>query len=94
MERKKELLVKVLKKLQGHWSFAEGVLALVESSYIDNKAIDGVIHIIVNSIKSVKNIEQKTTLEKWLEMVQKIRSLEEQEEISEKDLDQFLLDNL
>jgi hypothetical protein len=27
-------------------------------------------------------------------MVQKIRSLEEQEEISEKDLDQFLLDNL
>ena len=83
MERKKEFLIKVLRKLQGHWSFAEGVLALVESSYIDNKAIDGIIHIIVNSIKSVK-ILSKNNFRKMIRNGTKIRSLEEQEEISEK----------
>lgn len=94
MDKKKELLLKILTKLQWHWSLAEGVLALVESSHIDDNAINGLIFVIANSIKYTKNIKQKTILEKWLEAVQKIRAIEEDEKISEEDLDKFLLDNL
>jgi hypothetical protein len=40
MEKKKELLIKVLTKLQSYRDLAPGILALVESSYIDEKAMD------------------------------------------------------
>jgi hypothetical protein len=37
---KKELLISVLQKLQPHWDLVDGILALVESSYSDEKMID------------------------------------------------------
>lgn len=89
---KKELLIQTLKKLKPHRELAEGILALMESWYADDKAIDGVIHVIASSLRTLKDDEQKTILQKWLEMVQKIKDMEENEKISEEDLDKLLAD--
>ena len=50
MEKKKELLIKVLKKLQPHWNLAEGFLALLESEYVDEDAMNGLAKVIANKI--------------------------------------------
>lgn len=70
----------------------EGILALVESSYMDEKTIDGVIHVISQSIKKLKNDENKTKLQKWLEKIQQIKALEDEEKMSDKELDNLLAD--
>lgn len=92
MQSKKQLLIKILKKLQPYRDLADGILALIESGYADEKAIDGVIHVMANSIRTLKDDEQKTILQKWLEMVQKIKDMEENEKMSEEELDNLLAD--
>lgn len=92
MEKKKKLLIQVLTKIKPYRDLAEGILALVESSYIDEKAIDGVIHLISQSIKTVKNKWEKTKLQKWLEKIQKIKQMEEDEKMSEGELENILSD--
>jgi len=92
MEQKKALLIKILTKLNPYRNLAEGILALLQSSYIDDKAIDGVITIISQSIKSVKKDNEKTVLQKWLEKIQQIRHMEEDENLSEEELDKLLFD--
>ncbi|MEI6118487.1 MAG: hypothetical protein WCP92_04575 [bacterium] len=92
MDHKKKLLIKVLEKLQPQWNLAEGILALVKSSYADDKAIDGIVHIISNSIKRVKNTQEKNMLTEGLEKIKKIQRLENNETISDKELDKLLAD--
>jgi len=92
MNQKKELLIQILNKLKPHRDLADGILALVESGYADEKSIDGVIHVIANSIKTLKNDEQKTILQKGLEKIQQIRSMEEDGKMSEEELDALLAD--
>jgi RPA family protein len=92
MEYKKQLLIKVLTKLKPYRDLAEGILALVESSYVDEQAIDGVIHVIGQSIKKIKKDEDKTKLQKWLEKIQQIKAMEEDERMSEESLDVLLAD--
>jgi hypothetical protein len=64
MEQKKQLLIKVLTKLQTYRNLAEEILAFVESSYIDEKIIDVVIHLISQSIKTVKTKSDNLKLQK------------------------------
>lgn len=71
---------------------ADGILALVESSYADEKLIDGVLHLIAVSIKNAKNKEEKAKMQKWLEKIQKIKQMEEDEKLSENQLDALLSD--
>ncbi len=92
MEKKKKLLIQVLTKIKPYRDLAEGILALVESSYIDEKAIDGVIHLISQSIKTVQKKSDKTKLQKWLEKIQKIKQMEEDEKMSEGELENILSD--
>lgn len=92
MEQKKKLLIMVLKKLQPQWNLAEGILALVESSYIDEKTIDGLIHIISHSIVTAKTKQEKNVLTQWLEKIKKIKRLENDEKMSDKELDNLLAD--
>ncbi|MCX6824179.1 MAG: hypothetical protein NT085_03555 [candidate division SR1 bacterium] len=79
MEQKKQLLIKVLKKLQPYRNLAEGILALVESSYVDEKTIDGIVHILAISIKNVKDTGDKKKMMKGLDVMKKIKTLEDQE---------------
>jgi hypothetical protein len=89
---KKILLIQVLKKLESHWDLAPGILALIQSSYVDEKVIDGVLTIISKSIKSIKKQEQKQKIQKWLEKIQQIKDMESNDQISEEKLDQLLSD--
>jgi hypothetical protein len=88
MNSKEDLLIKLLTKLLPYRDLAEGILALVESSYADEKMVDGLLLLISQSIKNVKNTEAKAKLEKGLEAIQKIKHEEamDQEE-AEKLLD-------
>ncbi len=92
MEKKKELIIKVLTKMKPYRNLAEGILALVESSYMDEKTIDGIIHIMNQSIKSIKKENEKELMQKWIEKIQKIKLMEEGEKISEEELDKILFD--
>lgn len=85
MEKKKQLLLKVLQKLQPYWDLAEGLIALVDSQYIDEKTIDGLLAIISQSIKNVKEGQEKSKLQQAVEVVQRIKHSEaiEKEEESE-----------
>lgn len=64
MEQKKQLLIKVLTKLQPYWNLAEGILALLKSEYIDEKTIESIIHMINQTIKITKKTQNKSMLEK------------------------------
>ena len=93
MEIKKQLLIKVLTKLKPYRNLAEGILALIESSYVDNQTIDGIIRLINKSMKRVKKARQKVAMQKWLALVQRIKDREEKEkQISDKELDKLLAD--
>lgn len=63
MEKKKKLIIKVLTKLKPYRNLAEGILALVESRYVDEKTIDGVIKIMAKALKNTKNKQEKDKLQ-------------------------------
>ncbi len=92
MQQKKDLLIKVIGKLKWHWDLAEWILALLESSYIDDNSINGLISLVSRSIKLCKNSLDTNKMKKWLEKIQKIKELENAEEISEEDLEALLED--
>ena len=83
MEKKKQLLLKVLTKLQPYRNLAEGLIALVDSKYIDEKTIDGLLVIINQSIKNVKESKNKEKMVKAVEIVEKIKQQEMQDTESE-----------
>jgi len=65
-------------------------LALLEGEYIDEQTIDGAIHLISQSIKTMKTKADKTKLQKWLEKMQQIKAMEENEKINDSDLENLL----
>ena len=83
MEKKKQLLLKVLAKLQPYRNLAEGLIALVDSQYIDEKTIDGLLVIINQSIKNVKQSKNKEKMIKAVEIVEKIKQQEMKDTESE-----------
>jgi len=91
MENKKQLLIKVLTKLQPYWNLAEGLIALVDSKYIDEKTIDGLLAIINESIKTVKAWENKAKMVKAIAIVEKIKQ-QEMKEHETQDIEKLLND--
>jgi len=63
MEKKKKLLIKVLTKLKPYRNLADGILALIESSYVDEKTIDGVIQIMAKALRNAKSKQEKARLQ-------------------------------
>jgi len=94
MEAKKQLIIKVLTKLKPYRNLAEGILALIESSYCTNQTLDGLISLLQDSIKMVKDDKERTKFTKSLDMIKKIRSKEEKEtaKMTDEDLESFLKD--
>lgn len=92
MEQKKQLLIKVLEKLKPYWDLAEGILALIESTYADEKLFDWIIHVINTSIKTVKNKTNRQKMQKWLEKIQEIKAMEDAEKSWERDVEELLAD--
>ena len=69
MDQKKKLVIQVLTKLKPYRNLAEWILALVESSYIDEKSIDGIIKFTSDGIRHIKASQQGNR-------VQKVKTLE------------------
>lgn len=79
MEKKKELLIKVIKKLEPHRNLADGIVALLETVPVDEKIIDGILDIIQKALVRSQKAESKKRLSKAHEIVKKIREQEENE---------------
>lgn len=87
MENKKKLIIEVMKKLLPYWPMAEGIIALIESKYIDKKAIDWLLVIISEAIKTTKWDKERSKLQRAVEAVQKIKH---KEDIDKEEADKLL----
>ena len=90
MDQRKDLIIKVLEKLQWHRDMAQDLLIIVKSSYCTDKLLDSLINLISKSIKYIKGDNEKQLLEKSLQQIRKIQQMEENEKISDEDLDNLL----
>jgi hypothetical protein len=79
MDQKKKLIIQVLTKLKPYRNLAEGILALVESPYIDEKSIDGIIKFIADGIKHIKAKQQ----DEWVQKVKKLEAKHHEREIQD-----------
>jgi hypothetical protein len=66
----------------------------MESQYLTNQTLDWLIHILATSIKTVENQSKKEQMEKWLNVLKKIRTAENIEEIEDEKAAQNLLDTI
>jgi len=89
---KKELLMKTIKKLQWSRELADGILALLETTEIDEKTIDLLIKIIVQSVKTAKSQKEKVALERSLRQIHKIQKMEAAQKESDDDIEHILDD--
>ncbi len=82
---KKEYLLKLLSIL---WTdilpISQDILYLIENNQVDDEIIDSLYGIFHKAIKNTDNIIEKTKLQKWLRALEKIKSLEEEQNISDK----------
>jgi hypothetical protein len=89
---KKQLVIQILTRLKSYRNLADGLLTLVESSYVEKGTIDGLIMLISESLQTMKKGKEKTVIQKWLEKIQRIKHMEEEEKLWEGDADKLLLD--
>lgn len=87
---KKELLTDVLTKLIHERELSEYLLAYINSSYATSEAIDAIMNYIAKKIKYVKGENKKNQWQKRLDVLQKIKELEEK---GQEDYD-FILNDL
>lgn len=92
MEKKRQLLIKVLKKLEPYWNLATGFLALLESEYISDEIMDKLMGALQDAIEQVTKERDKMKFRKGLKIIKKIKNQEEQEDkkMTDEDLDKFL----
>lgn len=78
---KKEYLIKILEKLREYRSLADGILALLEETELDENIIDWIIKLIEDEVKKQTTEKSKQTFTLVKETIQKIKKQEENEEI-------------
>jgi len=54
MDQKKEIVIKILERLQWYRDMAADLLVIVESSYCTDEILDSLINIMDKSMKTVK----------------------------------------
>lgn len=92
MDQKKGLVIKVLEKLDWYREMAPDLLVIVKSSYCTDEILNSLINMLNKAIKTIKKDDEKIILEKSLQQIQKIKQMEENEKISDEDLDALLDD--
>ena len=90
MNQKKELVIRVLEKLEWYREMAPDLLAIVKSSYCTDEILNSLINMLKKAIKTIKKDDDKKILEKSLQQIQKIKQMEENEKMSDEDLDAIL----
>lgn len=91
MDTKKELVIKVLEKLQWHRDMADWILALIKIVDLDDETIEWIIEIIWDAVKSTSKNKEKEKLEKIMEKLEKIKQMEEPEKMADDELDNLLM---
>ena len=90
MDQRKELIIKVLERLQWHRDMADWILSLMKISDLDDNTIEWLIQIIWDAVKNTKKVQEKEKLEKSLNQIQKIKTMELSEKCSDEELDGIL----
>ena len=93
MDQKKQLVIKVLEKLEWYWDIASDLLVIVKSSYCTDELLNSLINLVNKAIKTTKKSDEKMILERSLQQIQKIKQIEENTKMSDEDLD-VLLDSI
>lgn len=91
MDQKKEILIKLLAKLQPYRNLAEGISALVKSSYMDDQALDWLLVLFAQSIKKIQGKKEKEKLETAIKVVKKLKTKEAKEKDKESEEAEELL---
>lgn len=81
-----------MQKLQWSRELADGILALLKTTEVDQQLIDTLIKIVHQAIQNVKWQNQKSMLEKSLEQLHKIHDLEEVDKESDEAIEHILDD--
>lgn len=90
---KKQLIMQALEKLSKNRDMADDIMSLINSEDIDENTINHLINIISNAIKASKSQEEKTSLNKSIEVLQKLQKIQESEKVWEAEL-QAILDKI
>ena len=90
-DKKKELILRVLEKLEWYWDMAPWFLVIVEKTW-DEKIIDELLKLIQIGIKSIKDKRVRTKIANRIKELQKEWDLtqEIEKEEAEKMLDEFI----
>lgn len=78
-EKKRELILSVLESLFWYWDLAEWIHALVSSQFVTPELLDSLTQILSDAIENVQDEKIKKKIQKWLELIEKIREIEAQE---------------
>ncbi len=88
---KRSYIISILQKLKSYRPIAEGILALIESTYCNDQTIDVLLKMLRQGVKQVTTRQGQEKFQKAIELVQKIKHTEEQEDKNkEMELDAML----
>ena len=87
---KKEYLIRILEQLETVRELAPGLKILVEQWALWDNVIDTLINAVENWIHSARSEISKQKMKKWLDMLEKMKHIEEQSAMQdEKDLEEL-----
>ncbi len=90
---KKALVIKVLDKLSATRDLADGIIALLTNTQVDEQTIDWLIHIINKSMHTVQSQQNASALQKSLDALHKIQDMQANDWTSDAEL-QAILDTI
>ena len=91
---KNDYLIKLLETLRGVWTPAEGFLVVMKAGGFDEGLVDTLISLITEAIKNAQSQIAKKKLSSSLDVLTKIKSLEEKSTIKDEEECERLLEEL
>lgn len=93
---RREYLLKILIQLEPIWNLAKGLRILVEDWNLNDDILETLIEAIQWAVHTAKSDIEKEKLSQWLEVLEKMKQMEEESQAQDqKDLSELdnLLDN-
>ena len=91
---KREYILKLLTALLPSWPLAEWLLALMEENAVDDESIDALISIFSTAMNSISLETDKAKIQQWMDVLQKIKTMEAADHAQEAEELEWMLDNL
>jgi|AACY02.16.fsa_nt_gi hypothetical protein len=92
MKTKKEVILSLLQKIQSKRALAANIMVLIKNVDEDSVVVGTVLNLMSHALHQTKSHDAEKILEHSIQVVKKIQEKEEQEIISEADLDNLLAD--